>query len=138
MRIDMHHGGLAAAFLASLVLLLTTAVAWAGDDPSIKGDLRTNIQAAMDDFVTDQSVGGVVRIYDPVEGRLLKLESYELHSGIVRKGDFYVSCADFADQDGRKIDVDFLVLPDASGKLRATQGIVHSVDGDKRKYHLEK
>ena len=138
MRIDMHHGGLAAAFLASLVLLLTTAAAWAGDDPSIKGDLRTNIQAAMDDFVKDQSVGGVVRIYDPVEGRLLQLQSYELHSGIVRKGDFYVSCADFVDQDGRKIDVDFLVLPDESGKLRATQGIVHSVDGDKRNYHLEK
>ena len=138
MRIEMRHGRLAAAFLASLALLLASAPAGAGDDPSIKGDLRTNIQAAMGDFVTDQSVGGVVRIYDPVEGRLLALESYALHSGIVRKGDFYVSCADFIDQDGRKIDVDFLVLPDESGKLRATQGIVHSVDGDKRKYHLEK
>ncbi len=66
----------------------------------------------------------------------LRLEFDSLHEGIVRKGDFYVSCADFVDQSGRKIDVDFLVLPDGD-QLKATQGIVHSIDGDKRKYHLE-
>ncbi len=38
----------------------------------------------------------------------------------------------------RKIDVDFLVLPNAEGELQVTQGIVHSVDGSKRKSHLEK
>ena len=42
-----------------------------------------------------------------------------------------------SDQTGRKIDVDFLVIPDGSGGLRATQGIVHSIDGTKREYHLE-
>ncbi len=90
----------------------------------------------MNTYVESQMDDDVVRLYDPVEGRLLRLKFERLHSGIVHKGDFYVSCADFVDQDDRKIDVDFLVLPDGD-RLLATQAIVHSVDGAKRKYHLE-
>ena len=136
----MIHSELRVGWLAiiAVVVLLVPAMgpARAGDDPSIQGELRTQIQAAMSDFVESQTIDGVVRLYDPVEGRLLRLRFDELHSGIVRKGDFYVSCADFVDQEARKIDVDFLVLPDG-GDLRATQAIVHSMDGKKRAYHLE-
>ncbi|MBJ20118.1 MAG: hypothetical protein GY910_26340 [bacterium] len=119
-----------------MMLALLAGSAQAGNDASIKGDLRTNIHKAMDSFVDQQTVGDKLRIYDAVDGKLLRLGSYELHSGIVKKGDFYVSCADFQDQDGRKIDVDFLVIPNG-GELQVTQGIVHSVEGKKRKYHLE-
>jgi hypothetical protein len=125
--------GLAA--LGALLLALAPPAA-AADDPAIKGQLRTNIQSAMNGFVEEQTVDGVLRLYDPVDGRLLELKSYELHSGIVRKGDFYVSCADFVDAGGQKIDVDFLVIQDGDS-LMVTQGIVHSVDGVKREYHLE-
>ena len=121
---------------AAMLLGLIATSAQAGDDPSIKGDLRTNVHKAMDAYVAQQTIDGALRLYDPVEGKLLSLGSYELHSGIVKKGDFYVSCADFVDQEGRKIDVDFLVLLN-DGQLQATQGVVHSVDGKKRSYHLE-
>ncbi|MFQ5504534.1 MAG: hypothetical protein ACE5F1_07015 [Planctomycetota bacterium] len=124
------------ALVAVLLTLTTGGAALAGDDPSIEGDLRTGIQAAMNSYVESQTIDDVVRLYDPVEGRLLRLKFKALHSGIVRKGDFYVSCADFVDQEGREIDVDFLVLPDGA-TLRATQGVVHAVDGKKRAYHLE-
>jgi len=90
----------------------------------------------MDAFVAQQTIDDRLNLYDPVDGKLLRLSSYELHSGIVKKGDFYVSCADFRDQEGRLIDVDFLVIPN-QGQLQVSQGIVHSVDGKKRKYHLE-
>ena len=122
--------------VAVLAGLLTSPSSWAGNDPSIKGDLRTGIHAAMNEYLETQTIDGTVKLYDPVDGKLLRLEFDNLHDGIVRKGDFYVSCADFVDQDGRKIDVDFLVLPDGD-RLLATQAIVHSVDGAKRKYHLE-
>ena len=124
------------ALVAGLLTLTAARAALAGDDPSIQGDLRTGLQAAMNTYVESQMVDDVVRHYDPVEGRLLRLKFERLHSGIVHKGDFYVSCADFVDQEGREIDVDFLVLPDGDA-LRATQGIVHAVDGEKRAYHLE-
>ena len=122
--------------LASALCLSLASSVLAADDPSIKGELRIRIQSAMSDYVEAQTVNGVVRLYDPVEGKLLRLKFEGLHSGIVEKGDFYVSCADFVDQTGRKIDVDFLVVPDGK-TLHATQGIVHAVDGDKRAYHLE-
>ena len=126
-----------AAGMAGMGMGLVAGSATAADDPSIQGNRRRDIQTAMNEFVDHQTVGGVMRIYDPVEGKLLELKFEELHKGIVKKGDFYVSCADFVDQDGRAIDVDFLVLRDGHA-LRATQGVVHSVAGVKRKYHLEK
>ena len=126
-----------AGLIAGVFLLGVAPGAKAGDDPSIKGDLRTGIQSAMNEFVEQQSVNDVVRLYDAVDGGMLELKFAGLPKGIVKKGDFYVSCADFVDQKDRKIDVDFLVIPDGHGKLRVTQGLVHSIDGNKRKYHLE-
>jgi len=123
------------AFCLSLGLLVTFA-AHAADDPSIKGQLRTDIQGAMQGYIDHQTIDGAYRLYDPVDGRLLHLEKANLHAGIVKKGEFYVSCADFTDQNGRKIGVDFLVL-DAGSEVRAVQGFVHKVDGEKRPYDLE-
>lgn len=121
-----------------LVVLCFTIMsnAWAGNDPSIKGNLRNHIQHAMSGFISENTVDGKMYVYDAVKGDLLKLQLDNLHTGIVKKGGFYVSCADFLDQDNRKIDIDFLVVP-KEGKLITTQALVHSVDGNKRKYHLE-
>lgn len=126
------------AILSILLLsfLTMTGLAVAGDDPSIQGKLRQGIQSSMASFVDHQTIDGVFRHYDPVDGKLLHLKEANLHAGIVKKGDFYVSCADFVDQDGRKLDVDFLVVPDG-GKLRTVQALVHKIDGDKRPYDVE-
>jgi len=123
--------------VALVPLFLAGPVSQAVDDPSIKGNLRTNIKASMSEFINGQTVKQTLRIYDPVEDKMYKLKLDKLHEGIVKKGDFYVSCADFVDpKNGRKFDLDFLVLPDGD-KLVATQAVIHSVDGKKRKYHLE-
>ena len=116
--------------------LLLSINAWAADDPSIKGELRGNIQQSMSDFINSQTVNGNMYVYDAVNGDLLKLKLDKLHSGIVKKGGFYVSCADFKDQNNRKIDIDFFVVPN-EGRMVTTQAFVHSIDGNKRKYHLE-
>ena len=75
-------------------------------------------------------------IYDAPQGRLLKLRFDKLHEGIVKKGDFFVSCADFYTSTDQKIDIDFLVIKDGN-QLKTIQAVVHSIDGKKRKYHLE-
>lgn len=124
------------ALVFSCIIVILGSAAFAADDPSIKGELRTRIKAAMSRYVESQTIDDVVRLYDPVEGQLLHLKFKGLHSGIVHKGEFYVSCADFVDQGGREIDVDFLVLPDGD-TVRTTQGLVHAIDGKKRAYHLE-
>ncbi len=119
-----------------LLSLAMSSPAMADDDPSIKGELRQNIQASMKNFIRSETIDGAFYLYDPVEGRLLRLKFDKLHEGILRKADFYVSCADFVDQNGRKVDVDMLVR-NSAGKLITTQAIVHAVNDSKRQYHLE-
>jgi len=114
-----------------------SGIAFAADDPSIKGDLRKNVQQSMAGFIKEQTIDEHLYVYDAVKGKLLKLKLTELHVGIVKKGDFYVSCADFIDQNGNKVDIDFMVRK-ANNSLITTQALVHSVNGKKRKYHLEK
>ncbi len=124
--------------LSVLVLALSlSTIAHAANDASIKGDLRSNIQHSMQSYIDQKTIDDAFYVYDSVKGRLLKLELDELHDGIVKKGDFYVSCADFKDQHGRKIDVDFMVRS-SGDHFVTTQALVHSIDGEKRKYHLEK
>ena len=129
------------AIRSSLATLLVisialTSVAFAGNDPSIKGDLRQNIKASMMSFIENRMVNNTFMIYDATRGKLLRLKLDKLHEGIVKKGDFYVSCADFFDEKGKKVDLDFLVIPDGDN-LHTVQAVIHAVDGKKRKYHLE-
>ena len=109
---------------------------YAANDPSIKGTLREGVTQSMQTFIDRNTVGGTYRIYDTVSGKMAVLTFEKLHDGIVKKGDFYVSCADFVDAQGKKYDLDFLVVSDGDS-LVTTQAIIHSVDGEKRKYHLE-
>lgn len=127
------------ALFTSFALLLSClagGAAGAADDPSIKGATRAGIQQAMSTFIADQTAQNWVVHYDPVDGKLLRLKLVKLHDGIVQKGHFFVSCADFQDAQGRIYDLDFLVVPKPAG-FRVNQAIVHKVDGEKRKYHVE-
>lgn len=122
-----------------IITLVSSMIAFsclAADDSTIKGSLRENIQSSMKEYIEHQSISGSIYVYDAVDGKLLKLKLDKLHEGIVKKGAFYVSCADFKDQNGRKIDIDFMVR-EKDDKLITTQALVHSVEGEKRKYHLE-
>ncbi|MCG8607289.1 hypothetical protein MJD09_20195 [bacterium] len=100
-------------------------------------DERTQIQHSMKKYIENRTVDGVYYYYDPVEKRTLKLKFDYLHDGVKQNGDFFVSCADFKDQYGRTLDFDYLVRK-SEKDFRVTQGILHKVDGVKRKYDLTK
>ena len=118
------------------VFWVSPTVVSAADDPAIKGRLRENIKSSMMLFIKDNMIDDTYILYDAVDGRLLNLKLDKLHDGIVKKKEFYVSCADFYDRDGKIIDVDFLVIKDGD-QIKTIQAVVHSVDGRKRQYHLE-
>ena len=120
----------------AVLFLCSPFSASAADDPSIGEPLRSQIQQSMASFVEGKTIDGVFSHFDPVKGELLRLSLAELHAGIVRKGDFFVSCADFLTSEGDQVEVDFLVLP-AEGGVRTVQAVVHKADGKKRPYHLE-
>jgi hypothetical protein len=124
-------------FISALCTLLTfSPCAFAADDPSIKDPARSEVQASMKKHVDDLTVDGTYHIYDPTVGRLHRLKFDKLHEGIVKKADFYVSCADFTDASGKKFDLDFLVLRDGEN-FKIADAVVHAVDGEKRPYQLE-
>ncbi len=119
-------------------LLLLSGCATSGAKARVhgrSGDTNTQIQAAMVDFIKNRTTDGVYHYYDPVESRMLHLKYDYLHAGVKRTGDFYVSCADFMDQDKRTLDVDIFVIDDGE-EFRVTQALLHKVDGAKRDYDL--
>lgn len=120
----------------AIVAVLTSGTAIAANDPSIKGEMRSNIQAAMSEMIERNTVNNAYSAYDPIKGQLHHLTLVKLHDGIVKKGDYYVSCADFKDTNGEMLDLDFLVIKKGD-EFIATQAVIHKVDGKKRKYHLE-
>lgn len=122
--------------IALAIVLVFSAISFGADDPSITGDTRKGIQAVMKSHIDENSVGGRYVIYDAVTGELKKLKFDRVHKGIVKKADFYVSCADFVDDQGNKYDLDLLVVK-KDGDFQAMETIVHSINGKKRKYHLE-
>ena len=136
MKTSLHKKRIwALAAIFGLSIMIATA-STAADDPSIKGALRENIKASMMSFIESNMINNRYYIYDAVGGKLLELKFVKLHEGIVTKGNYYVSCADFVDNNGTKVDLDFLVMKNGDN-LKTIQAVVHSIDGKKRKYHLE-
>ena len=121
----------------SFFLFLSTNLVFSADDPTIKGDVRSKTQKAMSDHIKQNSLDGKYVIYDALSSELRTLDFKELHKGIVKKGDFYVSCADFVDDHGNKLDLDFFVV-EKNGNFHVQQAFVHKINGEKRKYSLEK
>ena len=119
-----------------LILMGFAANVLAADDPSIKGGKRTSIQTAMNEHIKENSVDGRYILYDPIDDKVLRLKLDDLHDGIVKKADYYVSCADFTSANGTYYDLDFMVV-EKDGEYKALQGFVHKVGKNKRKYHLE-
>lgn len=121
--------------VAGILLFGTVAIASAADDPTIQGEPREKSQKAMSEHIDQNRLNGEYVIYDDVQGELLLLELVKLHEGLVKKGNYYVSCADFMDSSGNKYDLDFLVA-EQDGDYRVYDAIVHKKNKDKRKYHV--
>jgi hypothetical protein len=125
-------------FISIIAVVFSINLLFAADDPSIKGELRLDIHKSMNTFIETHTVDENFYLYDAVNGRLLRLKFDKLHEGIVKKDDFYVSCADFIDpRNNKKVDVDFLVIDD-KGALKTLEAVLHKYGTNKYKYHLEK
>ena len=135
-RAVTHHRPI---FLLMFILALTSLVASnsanAGDDKSINGELRKNIKKSMAQYINKQTMDGKFYVFDAVQNKLLTLTSGKLRPGIVKDGNFYLTCADYTDQDGNKIDLDFMVRKNGEEYI-TSQTIVHAVADEYRPYHV--
>ena len=113
------------AVLTVALLALAMNTAFAGNAQSIKGELKANITRSMNSFINENTLADSFVIYDPVAGELKKLQLQKLHSGIMKKSDFYVRCADFKDSSGKLYDIDFLVVEDGAS-VKTVEAVVHA------------
>ena len=120
--------------LIAMTLMMGLSI-HAADDPSIEGATRKGIQKAMNDHIQANKVDTKYVIYDAVANKLLKLDYDYLHDGIIKKGGFYVSCADFNDNTGTTYDIDILAV-EQNGTFKVVDTIVHKVGDEKRTYTL--
>jgi len=129
----------ATIFIFLLVFAMTCLIlsnsAMAGDDQSIKGQLRTDITNSMVEYIKKQTIDGKLYVFDAVQNKLLVLTSGVLHKRITRDGGFYITCADYIDQDGQKVDLDFFVKTSGNKQI-TTQTIVHAIADQYRPYHV--
>jgi hypothetical protein len=123
-------------FILTSLFVIAGTTAHAAGVPQISTQMKAKIQGSMKDYIAKQTVDGKLYVFDAIQNKLLKLTFGKLHSGVAEDGGVYLTCADFTDQNGTKIDLDFMVRPAANNTYITTQTIVHAVDEKYRPYHV--
>jgi hypothetical protein len=100
-------------------------------------EFREAVQSAMLEYIDATSINGKHLIFDPIAGDYVQAEFRKLHTNLSKiQNTFYVSCADFEDESGKLLDVDFMVAQ-SYGYWSVFQSVIHARDGVKRESHME-
>lgn len=118
-----------------LVVLMIPGAVFAADDPNISRETKDKVQIAMNAHINSLTAknGGSYPIFDSDSRNVVQLQFLKLHTGVVEKGKqgkYFISCADFTDESGKKYDLDFLV----SANFEVVEALVHKKDGVKMHY----
>ena len=98
---------------------------------------REAVQAAMLEYIDAAKIKGYSLIFDPIKGDFVKARFKKLHNNLSLVADsFYVSCADYETEDGKLLDVDFMVA-EQDGFYAVFQSVIHMRDGKLRGEHME-
>lgn len=97
-------------FASVLLLLLTASVAVASSEPPLEPGVSNQIQAVTRSFIEAQMLDGVYLYYDAPTDEMMRLEFKMLHPLVSSEGEFYVARADFFDEQGRPVNMRFLVV----------------------------
>lgn len=98
---------------------------------------REAVQAAMLEYIDATSIKGQHLIFDAVEGEFVKAKFVRLHKNLVLVEDtFFVSCADFEEEDGSALDVDYMVAK-SNGYWAVYQPVIHLRHNKLRESHME-
>lgn len=93
--------------LALALVFSAPFVAMAEQTLSI-GD-KAALQAVMQHYIDRQLVGGAFLQMDFETGKVRKLHPVSAHPMILHLGKHFVLCADFRDDDGQSVNIDFYI-----------------------------
>ena len=128
-----------AAKLLTLPILFHTARATITPALASEGtpEFREAVQSAMLEYIDATAIDGKHLIFDPVKGDYVRARFTKLHTNLAKVADtFYVSCADFVDENGEIFDLDYMVA-EQDGYWAVFQSVVHMRDGKVRDSHME-
>lgn len=121
-----------AVFHAATTLTATKAAASTASPEFLEA-----VQSAMLEYIDATGINGQHLIFDAVKGDYIKATFKRLHKNMTLVQEtFYVSCADFEDEQGNLLDVDYMVA-DADGFWAVFQAVIHERDGEPRVSHME-
>jgi hypothetical protein len=94
-------------FLASVFVVLAALGMFPADGSAMTVGEKAAIQAAMQRFIDNQSVGGVYLYLDAKAGEVRGISPVTTHPMIMRMGEHFVLCFTFRDAAGSDVNVDF-------------------------------
>lgn len=100
------------------------------------GLTKAEVAAAIRQWVEKESAGndGWLKVEDPVAGKTLQLKLEKVHDDRLSQvaPEIYFACADFAEKDGTKYDIDVFMQGKAKDDLKNAEVSVHKVNGKER------
>lgn len=122
-----------------LFLVVSASSLLAADDPNIPKATKQSVLGAMTTYIDQTKAHNqdLFPIFDHTRRAITGLTFAKLHQGVVKKGtgkgQLFVACADFKDQAGKLIDVDFFV----NDRFEVVEAIVHKKAGEKFAYSVD-
>ena len=105
-------------------------------DKKQTGLTKAELAAAIKTWVEKEGAGndGWLKVDDPVAGKTLQLKLEKVHDDRLSQvgPQVYFACADFAEKDGTKYDIDVFMQGKSKDDLRETEVSVHKVNGKER------
>jgi hypothetical protein len=93
--------------LVVLPLCAAAAAQAAGSPGKVSTDERVQLQSAMQMHIDRTTVAGSYPVLNLATGKVRQLHPAAAHPMMLRLGDYYVLCADFRDDAGKAVNVDF-------------------------------
>ena len=113
------------AFLSALAVCLCFGL------PSSAAEIgqedKVGLQISLMDYIDRHSVDGRFMHFDTGQRSMVAYYPANLHPMIVPVGDIYFLCADFRDETGSEVEVDFVAARDGEG-FRVLQTMVNQRD----------
>ena len=82
---------------------------------SINNSTRLALQSELRSYISTKTTSGAYTFFDEDNGSIQELKIKAIHPVIFVKGDRFLMCADFIDQKGKKVVIDYVMLPVKDG-----------------------
>lgn len=87
---------------------------------TVSTSLRSELRAAMVDYIDANSVDGMYFHLDPANGTVVTYEPVEVFAVVLKVGAHFVICSSFDTADGKTVYLDFLAIH-AEGEARVLE-----------------